>query len=360
LPLEGDVTPASPIRLFDFTSDAEGRVVWAEGGVAPMVVGHLLASEPALALSIRQHQPFHALSLMLDGAPTVAGQWQVDGVPRFDSVSGRFVGHIGRMRRAAPDTATAQPDGESDRLRQVLHELRTPVNAIQGFAEIIQQQLFGPTPHEYRALAASIAVDSARMLAGFEELERFARLDGGAMDLAGGRSELASGQCDLAECVAATLARLAPQAQTRGVVLTQSGLPQAPIALPVVEAERLIWRLLATLSTHAVTGEVLTMHLAQTRDRVMLDLPLPAALATLPDAALFHSGTGGDGTGPWAGMFGTGFALRLAGAEARSAGGGMERRGAMLHITLPGLTQVSVEPSHVPPGDTGQAATPAA
>jgi hypothetical protein len=47
LPLEGDVTPASPIRLFDFTSDAEGRITWAEGGVAPMIVGHLLAGEPS-------------------------------------------------------------------------------------------------------------------------------------------------------------------------------------------------------------------------------------------------------------------------------------------------------------------------
>lgn len=352
LPLDGDLTPASPIRLFDFTSDAEGRVTWAEGGVAPMIVGHLLAGEPSLALAIRQHQPFRALSLTLDGAQTVAGQWQVDGVPRFDAVSGRFVGHIGRMRRAAPDIA-AQGDGESDRLRQVLHELRTPVNAIQGFAEIIQQQLFGPTPHEYRALAASVAADSARMLAGFEELERFARLDSGAM-------ELASGSSDLAECVASTLARLGPQALTRGVMLAMQGPAHMPIALPVVEAERLIWRLLATLSTHAVSGETLTLRLARNRDSATLDLPLPAALAGLDDAALFHSGTGGDGMGPWAGMFGTGFALRLAGAEARAAGGRLERRGTALHIALPGLTQVSVEPSHGLPGDKGQAATPAA
>jgi hypothetical protein len=41
---------------------------------------------------------------------------------------------------------------------------------------------------------------TARMLAGFEELERFARLDSGAMEH--------SGSSDLAECVAATLARL--------------------------------------------------------------------------------------------------------------------------------------------------------
>jgi signal transduction histidine kinase len=353
LPLEGDVTPAQAIRVFDFTSDAEGRILWAEGGVAPMVAGHLLAGEPALALAIRQHQPFHALPLTLDGAEAVAGQWQVDGVPRFDPLSGRFVGHVGRMRRLAVADAATPPDGKGDRLRQVLHELRTPVNAIQGFAEIIQQQLFGPTPHEYRALAASIAADSARMLAGFEELERFARLDGGAM-------ELASGHCDLTECVTATLARLAPQAHARGITLALDGLNQAPIALPVIEAERLIWRLLATLSTHAVTGEHLTATLARQDRRIVLELPLPATLAALDDEALFHSGTGGDGTGPWAGMFGTGFALRLAGAEARCAGGGMERQGGKLYLTLPGLTQMTVEPSHSVPGDKGRAAPPAA
>jgi K+-sensing histidine kinase KdpD len=251
----------------------------------------------------------------------MAGRWRA----ALRSVSGRFVGHIGRMRRAAPDIA-AQTDGEGDRLRQVLHELRTPVNAIQGFAEIIQQQLFGPTPHEYRALAASVAADSARMLAGFEELERFARLDSGAM-------ELASGSSDLAECVAATLARLGPQAQTRGVMLAMQGPAHMPIALPVVEAERLIWRLLATLSTHAVDGETLTLKLARNRDAATLDLPLPAALAGLDDAALFHSGTGGDGTGPWAGMFGTGFALRLAGLRPVRRAAGWS--GAARLFTLP-------------------------
>lgn len=353
LPLDGHVTPDRPINVFDFTSDAEGRIIWAEGGVAPMVAGHLLAGEPALALAIRQHQPFHALSLSLDGAQAVAGPWQVDGVPRFDPLSGRFVGHIGRMRRRPVQEATTPAAGEGDRLRQVLHELRTPVNAIQGFAEIIQQQLFGPTPHEYRALAASIAADSARMLAGFEELERFARLEGGAM-------ELASGSCDLAECLTATLARLEAQAQARGVTLCLQGAGNAPVALPVVEAERLVWRLLATLFPHAVAGETLGATIHVTNGPVRFDLTLPAALAVMDDETLFHSGTGGDGTGPWAGMFGTGFALRLAGAEARCAGGRMERSTGQLHITLPGLTQMPVESSHSMQGDRAQEATPAA
>lgn len=353
LPLDGDVTPDRPINVFDFTSDAEGRIIWADGGVAPMVAGHLLAGEPALALAIRQHQPFHALSLSLEGAEAVSGPWQVDGVPRFDPLSGRFVGHIGRMRRRpVQETATA-PGGEGDRLRQVLHELRTPVNAIQGFAEIIQQQLFGPTPHEYRALAANIAADSARMLAGFEELERFARLQGGAM-------ELASGSCDLAECLTAAMARLEPQAQAKGITLQLQGAASAPIALPVVEAERLIWRLLATLFPHAATDETLSATIHVTNGPVRLDLSLPAALAVMEDEALFHSGTGGDGAGPWAGMFGTGFALRLAGAEARCAGGKLERGAQRLHLTLPGLTHMSAESSHSVQGGRAQAATPAA
>ena len=40
-----------------------------------------------------------------------------------------------------------------------------------------------------------------------------------------------------------------------------------------------------------------------------------------------------------AGMFGTGFALRLAAAEAQAAGGSLERRGDKLRLSLPGLTR---------------------
>jgi two-component system, OmpR family, sensor kinase len=362
LPLDGDVTPFNPIRAFDFTSDTEGRITWAEGGMAPMVVGHLLAHHPALALAVRQHQPFRAISVTLEGAQGVAGDWQVDGVPRFDALSGRFVGHMGRLRRPVGNEAQkAPPSGEGDRLRQVLHELRTPVNAIQGFAEIIQQQLFGPTPHEYRALAAVIAADSARMLAGFEELERFARLDSGAM-------ELASGACDMAECLKAALARLTPQAQTRGIrVALSGGEASAPVALPALEAERLIWRLLAALSSHAVAGEQLAVSLIQAPEHVggqiTIAMALPAALAGLGNVGLFHAGTGdghGQGGGPWAGMFGTGFALRLAAAEARAAGGRLLREKDRLSLLLPGLTRMPLEPSEEHPGDKGQSAISAA
>ena len=160
---------------------------------------------------MRRHQPLRAVSIDLTGATAIAGVWQVDAQPVFDPLTGAFCGYRGRMRRPAGSLVAGSasvPDSQSDRIRQALHELRTPVNAIQGFAEVIQQQLFGPTPHEYRALAAGIAGDAARMLAGFEELERLAKLNSDAM-------EIEAGSSDLAEVVAATVAQLALHTRQR-------------------------------------------------------------------------------------------------------------------------------------------------
>jgi signal transduction histidine kinase len=71
--------------------------------------------------------------------------------------------------------------------------------------------LFGPAPHEYRALAATIAADAARVLAGFEELDRLARLGSGTL-------ELERGEADLAAILSSTAAHLqpAPTSPARG------------------------------------------------------------------------------------------------------------------------------------------------
>ena len=59
-----------------------------------------------------------ALGLTLDGAPAIAGHWQVDAAPWFDPLTGRHLGWRGRMRRpadsvdepAAPPPASIAPD----------------------------------------------------------------------------------------------------------------------------------------------------------------------------------------------------------------------------------------------------------
>lgn len=341
LPLS-EIEGAAPPRVleaFDLETDAEGRIVWADPVAAPAAVGLRLGARsadspvqagPALVLALRHRQPITDLALTIAGAATVAGDWRLDATPRFDQPGGRFAGYLGRLRRPVPDLLpAAQSDSEGDRMRQILHELRTPVNAIQGFAEVVQQQLYGPTPHEYRALAAAIAGDAARVLAGFEELDRLVKLDSGAMTLD-------PGACDLAPILSATIARLAAYSGPRRSGFTLDGSDSTlPVGIAQEEAQRLLWRLLATLAGAAAPGEVLRLRVRRRADDIRLTLRLPAALSYLEDDALFHAGAGTQPQALAAGMFGTGFALRLAAAEARAAHGRLERRAEKLRLTLP-------------------------
>jgi hypothetical protein len=340
LPLGEDhhFTAPRTVRAFDFSTDATGRITWADPGVAPMVVGtSLTALDPATANLTRRRQRFLGLRLALTGAPAIAGDWQIDAYPRFEPATGGFGGYSGRFRRpaASADLTSAAPDSEADRIRQLLHELRTPVNAIQGFAEVIQQQLFGPTPHEYRALAATIAGDAARMLAAFEELERLARLESGALDLD-------PGETDFAALLTATAHQLETHTRQRQVAFEFHGETRhRPVSVSSADAERLAWRLLATLGGAASPGEHLPITIAFTDCKtpgMSFDFALPSSLRGKDQTGLFHAAVGTVPQAMAAGVFGIGFALRLARAEASATGGSLELVNDTLRLTLPGLT----------------------
>jgi hypothetical protein len=325
LPLGEDQPPSTPVRSFDFITDTNGRITWADATVAPMMVGRNLAAAPELAATLRRRLPLRGAGLALDGAALVAGAWRVDAVARFEAGSGRFTGYHGRMRR--PAEAPRPANDEATQLRQVLHELRTPINAVQGFAEIIQQQLFGATPHHYRALAANIAADAAQILGGFDELERLARLESGAL-------ALPVGSCDFAATLHQTLGRLGNGGNAMALRATAEPLP---VALPEDEAERLCWRLVGTLLAQNAGAAPLPATLGRDGDWVCLTITLPAALATLDDAALLQAEADEATRGP--NLFGTGFALRLVAAEARAAGGHLVRRKELLNLFLPIMPQ---------------------
>ena len=215
-------------------------------------------------------------------------------------------------------------------MRQVLHELRTPVGAIQGFAEIIQQQMFGPAPNAYRALAAAVGVDAARLLAGFDEIERMAKLEGGARSLSEGSSNLRL-------VVERTLQRLEGVLRPRSakIRLLVSG-ESFDVGLAEDDAALLAWRLLATLSGALAPGEVIELTLRGDGRRVVLagELPLGLAAGDDPFAAVAPT----QAPVVTAGMFGTGFTLRLARAEVEAAGGSLIAEEESLVLDLPALT----------------------
>jgi hypothetical protein len=343
LPLDEPLscTAASVVRSFDFSTDNEGRITWSTPSVAPMLVGLRITADdiggtfgasPGFIAGLRRRQPLRQEHVSIVAAPAVSGEWLVDASPRFDRGSGRFTGYIGRMRRPAADTANLEPTqaaSEADRMRQLLHELRTPVNAIQGFAEVIQQQLFGPTPHEYRALAASIVGDAARILAGFEDLDRLAKLEGRAM-------QLDAGAADLAQLLTEAVNRIEPFSAPRksGFAMRIDDEPLA-VAMDRRDAERLVWRLLATLASSAEPGEMLKLRARAVNGMARVSMQLPAALASRSDDELFSASVTTTAQPLSAGIFGGGFALRLSASEARSLGGGLQRHEDRLRLLLP-------------------------
>lgn len=344
LPLgEQAATPEHGIAGFGFACDASGRIDWADPEVAPMVVGQRLferASGDAARLAapiadaFAQQQPIEGQIRQLAGAPAIRGEWVVDAHPRFSATGGRFHGYVGRFRRPFDPAMLGQGEpSQADRIRQMLHELRTPVNAVQGFAELIHQQLYGPVPNAYRALAAAVAGDAASILAGFDELERLAKLESGALSLGGGKADL----LELVRRMTAQLSQvLAPR--MAGIELAEGPERGLWVEIDPDDAEALAWRVLATLAGAVTAGEVLAAEIVADEDRARLWCQIPAQLIAEDDVftAEIKPGTSGLSSG----LFGAGFSLRLARAEARGAGGDLVQVEERVCLSLP-LTAVA-------------------
>ncbi len=338
-----------PVASFEFSCDVDGRVTWASSDIAPRVVGMRLAGpsagavavlDPPAATAMRQLQPLRAARLRISAGSEIDGEWRIDAAPAFTGSRRQFSGYRGRFRRPVytrPPEEAASQDSAADRMRQLLHELRTPVNAIQGFAEIIQQQLFGHAPNEYRALAAAVSVDAAKLLAAFDELDRLSKLETQAI-------EIEQGDGDLREVVVETIRRLdgALRSRNSGFDLTVTG---SPFNTGIAREELMLtgWRLFASLAGALAPDERIDVQLEGDGEAIRLSAGLPQAIAEKQDPLAIVV----DSTRPAisAGMFGTGFALRLAKAEIAASGGTFTVDEQHIVIDLPLLTALPGEHS---------------
>lgn len=323
--------PVAAPREIDCVISPDGRIGWASK-LGPMLSGLVLSANPdatarldeASATALRRQQAVRGGRIAITASPTVTGDWRLDAAPNFDPV-GRFLGHHARLTREIGK----QADPRGDLIRQALHELRTPINALQGFSEIIQQQLFGPVPHQYRSLAANIAGETAALLAGLEEIDRLVRLRGGSR-------RLAAGTTDIGPVLETLIDQVVPLVESRGAHLdAHYADPQVAVAFAESELQRMIWRLLGVVAVAASDGDRVTLDLSGTPESLRLAVGLPRALAALGDDLLYRAAANDDAKDITVGLLGRGFALRLLTAEARAAGGSLVREGAMLVLTLP-------------------------
>jgi hypothetical protein len=339
--LEIDINPIDEIR---FEADEYGTICWVEGAPLGAIVGVDIA-EPAFddgpgpdaygAAAFRQKMPLENARMRLCGAPAIAGDWRINAVPFFDGVSGRFNGYRGILRRPNLSEVALIPDSlakEAEHIQQLLHELRTPLGAIIGFSEIIEQQLFGPVTEDYRILAGNILHDAERLLSGFDDLSTAATIETGTYLAEEGVTD-----CDwLSQKLAERLRGLTDLLNVT-LNLVQAH-PVRPFAVDHQLAERLFSRLLSAVIIGCEQGDVLYGRFStETGPNVTnrFVLTLPKKLVDMEEGELFGSGSGAVDDNDAAPLLGLGFSLRLVRSLARNAGGDLRFSNQSLIVSVP-------------------------
>lgn len=343
----------TPITEIQFETDDAGTIIWVEGAPRGAIVGTDIA-RPAYdngpgpdaygAAAFGQRMPMENARMNLRGSPDIDGDWRVSSAPFFDAMTGRFRGFRGIMRRPTlveqPEQHAAAQNArirQGENMQQIVHELRTPLGAISGFAEIIEQQLFGPVGEDYRMLANAILSDARRLLAGFDDISTAARLDAGNF-------EIDPGQTDCAWLTRTIEERLAPISDSIGVNINLSVAdPVRPFAVEREFAERIFARLLSAIIVAGRNGEELNGRLkTELGSRIFncLSLDLPEKLAALTEDELMGAGPIGDNQddqNDLSPLLGLGFSLRLVRNLSRKAGGDLRFQNEQVLLLLPAV-----------------------
>jgi light-regulated signal transduction histidine kinase (bacteriophytochrome) len=268
--------------------------------------------------------------MIVSGEGLVAGSWKISGLPAFDPTDGRFAGYRGIAQRDStpPPRRESAPAADMladpDSVRELVHEIKTPLNAIIGFAEIIQGQFLGPADHRYRERAGEIVAQAHLLLGAIDDLDFAAKFHS-----ATGSSQ----RVDLGWLLQSTGGTLGEFAAKRGVELELAARSGDCIAALEPEiADRLIVRFGSALIEAADAGEHLRISVEQSGGQCRMAISRPASLRNLSDASLFEGLASGQAEG---GARSAGFTLRLVRGLARMAGGDLVTAPGTLALLVP-------------------------
>jgi signal transduction histidine kinase len=329
--------PGAP-GLFRWECGPSGEIGWIEGAPRGALIGRSIARsqddsggtvDEDVVRAFAMRSPFRDAMLSVAGDGQVAGEWKISGVPAFEPTDGRFAGYRGvAMRDLAPVSERAMSAeilADPDSLRELVHEIKTPLNAIIGFAEIIDGQYLGPADRRYRERAGEIVGQARLLLGAIDDLDFAAKLHGSA--------RLGDRRTDLGDQLDALYPSLRELAESRGVDLEIARRAQILCAVEPELADRLLYRLSASVIEFAGSGERLRLAVEQHGETSRFSISRPAALRGLSVAQLFDPRpTAADENGP---VLGIGFSLRLVRGLAEIAGGELVTSPAGLTLLLP-------------------------
>jgi hypothetical protein len=286
-------------------------------------------------LALQRRSAFHHVPLhVADGA--LSGQWLLSAVAAFDLKSGVFLGHRGVAQRA-PQRIAAPATSVPDALATVAHETRTPLNAIMGFAQMIEAQSFGPVSPAYTAQADAILDASSRLLRALDDVSEASKLDRG--QLAARNYEQGIG-FNLESMLETLFEQLQASAERRAIsfdLRLTPGLPSLWSDRDIVE--RCINRLAIALMSVATPGEIISLSVRNGKsDEISLAFTRPLRLHGVDDAELMKPVQVATDETP---QLNIGFALRLVERLAAIVGGQLRLSKSRISLLLPAVSALA-------------------
>jgi hypothetical protein len=320
--------PTADSRLFRWECGESGEIEWVEGAPRGALVGQTIAQrgsgtgvDRTVERAFASRAPFHDGLLELPDDVAIGGSWKISGVPAFEPATGRFAGYRGiaeRFEPSQPDLVSFTSDPNS--LRELAHEIKTPLNAIIGFAEIITGEYLGPADSRYRQRAAEIVTQARLLLSATEDLDFAAKIHS-----ANGADKA---RCDLGEAVERIAGEIRQTAANSGVEIDAPPAAQPVVAAVQPElAERLILRMCGAVLARSVPNEKLRLAVESDGANVAVSISLPSALQGAGEDSLF--GTADD-------AMSAAFPLRLARGLAQAAGASLIASGHQISLLFPG------------------------
>ncbi len=216
---------------------------------------------------------------------------------------------------------------DADTLRETIHEIKTPLNAIIGFAEIIDGQYLGPAHRNYRHRAAEIVSQARMLLAAIEDLDFAARLQGQPAEK--------GASTDLAEILPPLAEEWGNRALSRDVRLRiVTSLGSLRCALEPELARRLLGRLLGAAVESAPNGQQVDVDVREGKKTLTISVTRPESTRQLSDPQIMDPAfqvEGAEGASP----LGLGFTLRLVRGLAQLAAGSLRLTPADFQLILP-------------------------
>ncbi len=136
----------------------------------------------AFESEIRRHD---GVAIWISENARAVRDWNGDVICYEGTVEDVTERHVSQRKlRAALTAAEEASRAKSAFLAAMSHELKTPLNAVLGFSDIIRNEMLGPiAPPRYKTYVEDIHAGGARLLAIINDILDVARLSGGAISL---------------------------------------------------------------------------------------------------------------------------------------------------------------------------------